>query len=71
MSAASDTQPGVWSSLKRILDTLLATAQNRIEQIAVELQEEKCRLMEALLCGVAVAVFGIMTITLVTFECRL
>jgi hypothetical protein len=54
MSAASDTQPGVWSSLKRILDTLLATAQNRIELIAVELQEEKCRLMEAPLCGVAV-----------------
>ena len=67
MSEASDTKPGVWSSLKRLLDTLLATAQNRIELIAVELQEEKCRLMEALLCGVAVAVFGIMTITLVTF----
>jgi uncharacterized membrane protein YqjE len=67
VSEASETKPGVWSSLKRILDTLLAAAQNRIELIAVELQEEKCRLMEALLCAVAVAVLGIMSLTLVTF----
>ncbi len=67
MSEASETKPGVWASLKRMLDTLLATAQNRIELLSVEVQEEKCRLMEALLYAVAVAVFGIMTITLVTF----
>lgn len=67
MSEGPDSKPGVWASLKRILDTLLATAQSRIELFAVELQEEKCRLMEALLCAVAVAAFGIMTLTLVTF----
>ena len=65
MSEAS--KPGVWASLKRILDTLLATAQNRVELFAVELQEEKCRLVEAILCAAAVAAFGMMTLTLVTF----
>ena len=66
MSEASETKPGVWASLKRILDTLLATAQNRVELFAVELQEEKCRLVEAMLCAVAVAAFGMMTLSLVT-----
>ena len=58
---------GIWTSLKRILDTLLATAQNRVELFAVELQEEKCRLVEAILCAAAVAAFGMMTLSLVTF----
>ena len=67
MSEASETKPGVWASLKRILDTLLATAQNRVELFVVELQEEKCRLVEVLLCAAAVAAFGMMTLSLVTF----
>ena len=64
---ATGAKPGVWASLKRLLDTLLATAQNRVELFAVELQEEKCRLVEAMLCAAAVAAFGMMTLTLVTF----
>ena len=67
MSEASETKPGVWASLKRILDTLLATAQNRVELFAVELQEEKWRLVEAILCAATVAAFGMMTLSLVTF----
>lgn len=67
MSGATETKPGVWTSLKRLLDGVLATAQNRIELFAVELQEEKCRLVEALLCAAAVATFGIMTLSLLTF----
>ena len=67
MSDEAETKPGVWASLKRILDTMLATAQNRVELFAVELQEEKCRLVEAMLCAAAVAAFGMMTLTLVTF----
>ena len=67
MNEGSESKPGVWASLKRILDTLLATAQNRIELFAVELQEEKCRLVEAILCAAAVMAFGMMTLTLVTF----
>ncbi len=67
MSEATETKPGVWASLQRILDTLLATAQNRVELFAVELQEEKCRLAEAILCAAAAAALGMMTLTLVTF----
>jgi uncharacterized membrane protein YqjE len=67
VSEASETKSGVWVSLKRILDTLLATAQNRVELFAAELQEEKCRLVEAILCAAAVAAFGMMTLTMVTF----
>ena len=67
MSAPGEPAQGVWASLKRIIDTLLATAQNRLELFTVELQEEKCRLMEALLCAAAVAAFGMMTLALATF----
>ncbi len=67
MSDAEEPKPGVWASLKRILDTLLATAQNRIELFAVELQEEKRRMVEALLCAAAFAAFAMMTLSLVTF----
>ena len=67
MSEADEPKPGVWASLKRILDTLLATTQNRIELFAVELQEEKRRMVEALLCAAAFAAFGMMTLSLVTF----
>lgn len=68
MSEESEKKkPGVWASLKLILDTLLATAQNRIELFAVELQEEKCRLIELLLCAAATVICGLMTLSLVTF----
>lgn len=67
MSEGPDKKPGVWASLKRIVDTLLATVQNRVELFAVELQEEKCRLVEAILCAAAVAAFGMMTLSLLTF----
>lgn len=67
MSAPPEPNPGLWGSAKRLLDTLLAVAQNRMELFAVELQEEKCRLVEAMLWAAAVAAFGIMTLTVVTF----
>lgn len=67
MSEADEPKPGVWVSLKRILDTLLATVQNRVELFAVELQEEKRRMVEALLCAAAFAAFGMMALSLVTF----
>lgn len=67
MSEAADSKPGVWSSLKRILDTLLAAAQNRIELFLVELEEEKCRMVETLICLAAVVAFGMMALTLITF----
>ena len=67
MREAVEIKRGVWASLQRMTDTLLAAAQNRIELFAVELREEKCRLVEAMLCAAAVAAFGMMTLSLVIF----
>lgn len=66
MSAPTETSSGVWATLKRMSDTLLATVQNRLELFAVELEAEKCRLIESLLWAVAVGVCGLMTLTLIT-----
>ena len=66
MTETPETKSGVWASLKGIADGLLATAQNRVELFAVELQEEKCRVVEAMLCAAAVAAFGMMTLSVVT-----
>lgn len=66
MSEDTETKPGVWASLRRGLDALLATTHNRVELFAVELQEEKCRLVEAILCAAAVVAFGLMALSLVT-----
>ena len=67
MSAPEDSKPGVWSALKRFADGLLATAENRFELFCVELQEEKCRLIEAFLLAAGVVAFGMMSLTLITF----
>ena len=66
MSTSGESGRGLWASVKRIGDTLVSLVQNRVELFAVELQEEKCRLVEAILCAAAVAAFGMMTLTLVT-----
>ena len=62
----SPVENGLWNSAKRVLDTCLATAQNRIELFAVELREEKCHLIEALLLVAALSALGLMTLTLAT-----
>lgn len=61
-----ESRPGVWDSLKRVLDTLLATAQNRVELFATELEAEKCRWIEAFLLAAMVAAFGMMALSVVT-----
>ena len=67
MSEDTETKPGVLASLRRGLDALLATTQNRVELFAVELQEEKCRLVEAILCAAAVVALGITSLSLLSF----
>ena len=59
-------EPGLFSSLRRLLDTVLATVQNRVELFAVELREEKCRLIEAIILAVVVVALATVTLTLVT-----
>ncbi len=49
-----DSAGGFFSSIRRLLDSVLATLQNRFELFALEIQEEKYRLVELLiLVGVA------------------
>lgn len=67
MSEGPEERAGIWASARTLLDTVLATVQNRVELFAVELQEEKCRWIEALLCATAVAAFGMMALSLITF----
>ena len=57
---------GIFASLRRILDGGLAIAQNRVELFAIELREEKCRLVEAIILASAVVALGMMTLTLTT-----
>src|SRR5947207_9525712 len=67
MSEPKEKSGGIFSSLRRVLDGGLAIAQNRVELFAVELREEKCRLVEAIIWASAAVAFGMMTLTLLTF----
>jgi len=66
----SDSRPGpggIFTSLRRLLDNGLALAQARVELFAVELREEKCHLVDALIWAAAVVALAIMTLSLSTF----
>lgn len=66
MAEADQPSRGLFGSLAGMFDTLLATVQNRLELFAVELQEEKCRLIEALVWAAAVIFLAIMAVTMLT-----
>jgi uncharacterized membrane protein YqjE len=67
MAEPTDSPPGLLASLKRLGRTLLAIAQNRLELLLVELQEERRRAIKALLLLLAVGVLGLMTLVVGTF----
>ena len=62
-----DHKPGLLASAKRLLRTFAVTVRNRVELLAVELQEERLRLFDALLLAAAVMVFGLLTLVMLTF----
>jgi uncharacterized membrane protein YqjE len=63
MASPKPGPPGILASLRQLGDGLLGTVQDRIELIAVELQEEKFRLIQTCV-WIAAAVFaGMMAIT--------
>ena len=53
-----DPSPGLFRSLRNLLDTGLEIIQNRIELFAVELQEERCRLMDLVLTAAVGLILG-------------
>jgi len=66
METTTESSPGLFSSVKRLLNTALAAVENRIELFLVELREERFRLFEVLWLGVAAAVLGFMALLTVT-----
>lgn len=66
MGDSEQNSKGLLSSLRNLLETGLAGLQNRIELFAVELREEKCRLIEILLWATAAVFLGMMAVTFVT-----
>src|SRR5262249_22835013 len=63
----SPGQPqGIFISLQRLVQASLAIAQNRLELLLVEFQEERFQFFEALLLAGVVLVLGAMTLGLVT-----
>ena len=66
----SETNNDLFASSRRLADLALATVHNRVELFAVELQEEKCRFVQALLItagaiALSVSALALVTITLV------
>jgi uncharacterized membrane protein YqjE len=62
----SESKPGVWSWLTRIVDTLPGALQGRLELFAVDLQQEGHWLIEVLILSVGLVVLGMMALTTVT-----
>src|SRR4051812_6927516 len=64
-----DSEPassGLFSSLRKLLDTGLAALQNRAELLSVEFKEEKDQAMELGLWLCLVLFFAIMTVLVLT-----
>lgn len=57
---------GVLGSLRRLGDLAVGTVQNRVELFAVELREEKCRLIQAIILTAAAIALGVTALTLLT-----
>lgn len=66
MDPSTPEPPGLVSSLKRLARTLLATAHNRLELFLVEVEEERRRLLEALLLAALAVLFGLMALVMLT-----
>src|SRR3954468_7569243 len=60
-SEARIESPGLLGSVTRVLGTVLALAQSRIELIAVELREEKRRALALVVLGAMLAFMGFMS----------
>ena len=54
--------PGLFASLKRLLKTIAAIAENRLELFLVEWQEERLRSFEVLLLAGLVLILSAMVI---------
>ena len=66
MDTTTDSSPGLFSSIKRLLNTALAGVENRIELFLIELREARLRIFDVVLLGCAAALMGFMALLMVT-----
>ncbi len=66
MDGADPTPGSRMASLRRLAETLLAIVQNRLELAAVELGEEKYRVLDALMWAGVFVFLAVMTMLLAT-----
>src|ERR1043166_733462 len=66
METSTESDRGMFSSAKSVLNTALAGVENRIELFLVELREERFRVFDVLLLGFAGAMLGFMALLTVT-----
>ncbi len=67
MGEPAESGSGAWRAVSRVLDLVLATAQNRVELFGVEVQEEKCKLVETILVAATFAGLAAASLALITF----
>lgn len=67
MTSEHHDSPGPLATAKRLLRLVAAIVNNRIELLAVELQEEGYRLVGAVVLAAAVVVFCLLTLVMLTF----
>lgn len=67
MDTPGEKGAGIFASLKRLLSTVLAIAQNRLELFLVETQEERARFFELLLLAGLVIGLALLSLAMVTF----
>jgi len=63
MATPSSASPGFLHSVRALADSMLATVQDRMELVSVELQEEKHRLIQVFIWISAAIFTGVMAIT--------
>jgi|ERR1043166_42730 uncharacterized membrane protein YqjE len=61
-----DQHTGVFASLRRMCDTVIAAVYNRVELVAVEAQEEKERLIQLFVLAAVVVFLGNMAVLMLT-----
>lgn len=66
MEEPGESTPGIFASLGRLLKTVLAIAQNRLELLLLEWQEERWQFFNALLLAGVVLILALMTLMAAT-----
>ena len=67
MNASQTRGPGLFGSIRRLVDTGLGLAHNRLELFVVEFQEEKTRFAELLMLICVLVAAGMVALLVATF----